>query len=301
MTRRCLVSVHAHPDDEALLLGGTLAGAAAAGHRVVLVVATDGAAGLSDEGPGPALAARRRAEVARSARALGVARVVHLDHPDSGSGPAPDPSAPDPSATGGARRFCDLDPDEVARPLAALLVEEAADVVTGYDPAGGYGHPDHRQVHEVVSRAAVLAGTPVLLEATLPRRGVQRALAVLRALARVVALPRLPATTAIGTAEQDLTHRVDVRAHLDAKLDALRAHASQAAGGPRTVSALLALPAPLRARVLGHEHLRVRRPACEGPAREVAARDLLDVLLDPRGPGVPLSVGAAGRRRRPSG
>ena len=86
-----LVVFHAHPDDEALLTSGTMAKAAAAGHRVVLVVATDGDLGLaasSYRSGGATLGAVRIARVAaQSATALGVARTVHLGYADSGSGP----------------------------------------------------------------------------------------------------------------------------------------------------------------------------------------------------------------------
>src|SRR3954465_5397171 len=81
----CLVSFHAHPDDEALLTAGTLARAAAEGHRVVLVVATAGEAGLGGGGgTRPALATRRRTELEQSARALGCVRVEVLGYADSG-------------------------------------------------------------------------------------------------------------------------------------------------------------------------------------------------------------------------
>ncbi|WP_174521111.1 PIG-L deacetylase family protein, partial [Kribbia dieselivorans] len=76
--RRTLVAVHAHPDDEALLTAGTMARAAAQGHRVVLVVCTDGALGEAEDSFGgpAALAAARRAETQRSCAALGVDRLV---------------------------------------------------------------------------------------------------------------------------------------------------------------------------------------------------------------------------------
>src|SRR3954469_18300192 len=78
-----LVSFHAHPDDEALFTGGTLARASAEGHRVVLVVATAGELGLTG-GDGAGLGARRAGELAAAAAALGVARVVTLGYGDSG-------------------------------------------------------------------------------------------------------------------------------------------------------------------------------------------------------------------------
>src|SRR5256885_8360310 len=140
-----LVSFHAHPDDEALLTAGTLARASAEGHRVVLVVATTGEAGLAASdvlADGP-LGERRTAELMRSARALGCARVEWLGYADSGMADAP---------SGAADSFADADLEEAAERLAAILREEEADAITIYDPAGGYGHPDHVQVHHVGDR-----------------------------------------------------------------------------------------------------------------------------------------------------
>src|SRR4051812_11414671 len=85
-----LVCFHAHPDDEALLTAGVMAKAAAAGHRVVLVVATRGEAGLvaSDFLAGEErLDERRWRELERSADLLGVARLEWLGYADSGSQP----------------------------------------------------------------------------------------------------------------------------------------------------------------------------------------------------------------------
>src|SRR5690606_39244267 len=61
------------------------------------------------------------------------------------------------------------DGDAAARRLAAILSEESADVLTAYDHHGGYGHPDHIQVHRVWLRAAARDGTPVRLQATMNR------------------------------------------------------------------------------------------------------------------------------------
>ena len=81
-----LVCFHAHPDDESIATGGTMARAVAEGHRVVLVVATAGEHGEVPEGlaAGEALAERRVAETMRSAEVLGVARVEFLGYVDSG-------------------------------------------------------------------------------------------------------------------------------------------------------------------------------------------------------------------------
>ena len=197
-----LVSFHAHPDDEALLTAGTLARAAAEGHRVVLVVATAGEAGLTSTALGTALASRRLEELHHSAAAIGCTRVVCLDYADSGMADAP---------TNHPDAFASVDADLAAARLAELLVEESADVLTTYDPAGGYGHPDHVRVHDVGRRAAQLAGTPVVLQATVDRGRLVRALRLIRRLPRVPADFDPSRFTRAYTASADLTHRVDVR------------------------------------------------------------------------------------------
>ncbi|WP_238158504.1 PIG-L deacetylase family protein [Kribbella voronezhensis] len=243
-----LVSFHAHPDDEVLLTGGTLARAAAEGHRVVLAVATDGEAGLAAgryRADGR-LAERRRDELDRSAAALGCARVVRFGFPDSGWSRSEEPSA---------NSFSRLPVDVVAAPLAAVLREERADALTIYDAAGGYGHPDHRQVHTAGLAAARLAGTPLVLEATIDRATIRPLIRLVELLPGILPEVRTSDYDAAYAATDEITHRIDVRRYADAKRAAMRAHASQASAdeGARTLSLLLKLPAPLFRRVLGRE------------------------------------------------
>jgi LmbE family N-acetylglucosaminyl deacetylase len=247
-----VVSFHAHPDDEALLTSGTLAGAAAQGHRVVIVVATSGESGLAAGDPTTEdLGPRRERELAASAAAIGAARVVFLGHPDSGLVPGQRVDDSRPS-------FAELDPHVVAYELASLLRDERADVLTTYDAAGGYGHPDHVQVHQVGLLAARMSETPVVLEATVDRELLLRVTRLLRRASAVLPMPYLPDLRTAFTPHQELTHRIDVRPFLDLKLAALRAHASQIGSdeGLRTLALLLRLPRPLRARVLGTEWFR---------------------------------------------
>ena len=244
-TPRTLVFVHAHPDDEALLTAGTMARATGEGHRVVLVVATDGAAGLTSEEFQHDLAGTRQAEVEASARALGVARTITLGYPDSGlHGDVP----------GG---FAQVGRFTIAKRVAAICDEEGADVLVGYDPSGGYGHPDHIQVHRSVRTAAALCSrVPRLFEATLPREPIARA-AHLAAALRLTPAEFSPAEfDAAWTPRADITHRVDVRSFLAAKDASLRAHSSQAAadGTTRTLAVLTRLPRPLQALLLGTEY-----------------------------------------------
>lgn len=268
MRQRRVVALNAHPDDEALLSGGTLASLAARGHRVVLVTATDGGAGMAPAALLPDLASTRLAELRRSAAALGAADVIPLGYADSGHlGEVP----PDPP---GQTRFVRVPVEEAATRVAEVLRAERADLLLGYDREGGYHHRDHVHVHHV-ARAAAATADVRLLEATAPRETLLR---VLRVAERVSVLPndlRPEDWARAWTPRAEITHRVDVRPWLDAKLTALRAHASQTGGdSPRTLGAILALPRPVRRAALGHEHFV--DPALPRPRRRADVRH--DVL-----------------------
>ena len=255
-----VVFVHAHPDDEALLTSGTMAALAAQGHRVVLVVATDGAAGLADvRAHNRDLAAVRHEELEASARALGVNEVHWLGYGDSGLNAEvlPQPDAPMPLVY--APR------EEVVARLAAILRSEAAAIVVGYDQNGGYGHPDHMAVHEIVYEAAAAADVPRILEATLPRDRFARAMHWLRWLRWFVKAFDPTSFDDAFAARREITHVIDVREYVQQKRASLRAHTSQASGGnvPRTVSLLLRMPESLYRRWFGHEYY-VERGATSG-------------------------------------
>ena len=156
--------LHAHPDDEASQTAGTMARAAAEGHRVVTVFATGGEHGEvpDDLAPGETVVQRRRREAQDAADVLGVARIAWLGYVDSGM------TGWEQNAHEGAFSAADL--DEAGHRLADLLDEEGADLLVGYDWHGGYGHPDHVQVHRVAHRAAELAASPPrVLESTMNR------------------------------------------------------------------------------------------------------------------------------------
>jgi LmbE family N-acetylglucosaminyl deacetylase len=258
-----MVSFHAHPDDETIVTGGVLAKAADEGHRVVLVFATRGEHGEVPEGflqPGQELAAVRTEEVDRSARILGASRVAFLDYVDSGMMGTPTNDAP--------RAFWRADPGEAAERLASILREEDARILTIYDANGGYGHPDHIQVHRVGVRAAELAGTARVYEATTSREDVRRGLQS----ARDAGLP-IPGDLNIddlddfGVPETTLTTAVDVSPWLDRKRAAMAAHASQITES----SFFLAMPPELFARAFGTEWF-IRRGAPPG----IAEHDLFE-------------------------
>jgi len=218
-----LVTFHAHPDDESIATGGVMAKAADEGHRVVLVVATRGEHGEVAEGyldPGEQLWQRRVQETLACAEVLGVARVEFLGYEDSGMIGTPENDLPG--------CFWQADLDEAASRLAAILTEEGADVLTVYDENGGYGHPDHIQVHRVGVRAAALAGTPRVYMNTINRDHLQRSM---RAAAEAgVELPgdiNLEDFDELGVSQDRITTTVDVRPWLTRKRAGMAAHASQ--------------------------------------------------------------------------
>jgi LmbE family N-acetylglucosaminyl deacetylase len=222
-----LVSFHAHPDDEAIICGGTMAMAAEAGHRVVLVTATAGECGEVPDGvlaPGETLGERRQRELADAAAILGVARLEILGYRDSGMIGTKENQDP--------HCFWQTPVDEAAARLARILAEERPEAFTIYDEFGNYGHPDHIQVHRVGVRAAEMAPVERVYEVTINRDHFRR----LMARAAELGLPdvsELPDIEDIGDhmglPEELLTTAVDVTTHLDVKRRAMAAHASQIA------------------------------------------------------------------------
>jgi LmbE family N-acetylglucosaminyl deacetylase len=242
--RRTLVTFHAHPDDEAIATGGSMAKAAAAGHRVVLVLATRGELGEVVEGvlnDGEELAARRVIEADAAAKILGVERVAFLGYRDSGM--ADDPRRHD------AGSFASADVEEAAQRLATILVEEQADVLTVYDSNGNYGHPDHIQVHRVGHRAGEIAKTPAVFEATMNHDYIVGLMTELAdQMPEGVDSPD-PEDMDLGVPESELTTKVDVTAFVDAKRAAMAAHASQIDDN----SFFLQMPPEVFRRAFGYE------------------------------------------------
>ena len=218
-----LVTFHAHPDDESIATGGTMARAKAEGHRVVLVVATRGELGEHAPDaldPGETLTERRVAEQLAAAAVLGVDRVEFLGYRDSGMAGE--------STNNDEGAFARADVEEAAGRLAKVLREEGADVLTVYDNHGGYGHPDHVQVHRVGVRAAELAGTRRVYESTMNRDYI-RTLIEQRA-GEMPDTPDAPDAAQMddfGSPESIITTTVDVRDFVDRKREAMAAHASQ--------------------------------------------------------------------------
>ncbi len=156
--RHTLMTVHAHPDDETIGTGGTMAKAVRDGHRVVLVTGTRGELGeiVVPEMDTPEnhrrLGEIRAAELEAAMGILGVTEWENLGYRDS-----------DMMGRVGnvdARSFWQADLDEAARRLVWLIRKYRPDVVTTYNDFGGYGHPDHIRTHDVAVRAFPRAGDP---------------------------------------------------------------------------------------------------------------------------------------------
>ncbi len=225
-----LVCFHAHPDDETISTGGSIARAVAEGHRVVLVVATNGDFGEvpDDLAPGETLVHRRQSEAAKSAEALGVHRLEWLGYKDSGMTGWEQNTDPE--------SFLLADLEEASERLATILREESADVMTTYDWHGNYGHPDHVKVHQVGHRAAEIAGTPAVFEATMNRDHIVRVMSMASEMGVANGDdnddefdPSGPADDGnpFGMSELELTHAVDVTAFIAQKRASMRCHASQ--------------------------------------------------------------------------
>lgn len=157
--RRCLLTVHAHPDDEASKGAGTVARYHAAGVRCVLVTCTGGEAGdiLNPAMDRPEvradLAAVRRAELAEAAAIIGYDEVVLLGYRDSGM--------PDSEANADPANFANAPFDDAVDRLVEVIRRERPQVIVTYnDEQSGYPHPDHLRVHDISLPAFDLAGDP---------------------------------------------------------------------------------------------------------------------------------------------
>lgn len=232
---RRLLLVHAHPDDESINNGATMAKYAAEGARVTLVTCTLGEHGevippALQHLTGTELGEHRLGELTAAMRELGVEDFRLLGgkgrYEDSGMMGLADND--DPACLWRA------DVDEAARQLVEVILEVRPQVLVTYDPDGGYGHPDHIQAHRIAMRAAELAADagwriPKIYWNRVPRTVAEEAFDRLRA-----DLPGLPFSKAAtvedvpGVVDDErITTVIDGTAYAAAKAAAMRAHATQ--------------------------------------------------------------------------
>jgi mycothiol S-conjugate amidase len=155
----CLLSVHAHPDDEASKGAGTVARYAAEGVHTVLVTCTGGEAGeiLNPAADTPEVRANlpavRLAELEESVRILGYSSLQLLGYRDSGMPGSEENARPD--------SFAAAPLEEAVGRLVAIIRAERPQVVVTYDEEhSGYPHPDHIRVHDISIAAFDAAGDP---------------------------------------------------------------------------------------------------------------------------------------------
>ena len=231
--RPSLLFFHAHPDDEAIFTGGTIALLTDLGVGVTVVIATD------DHHVGPIGAETRRLEAESAATGLKVDRLVFLGYPDSGLAGEPAPGS-----------FAATPTEEAADRLAAVAREVEATAIVAYDSGGIYGHPDHLAVHRVGTSAARLAEVPTVYQTTVDREHLHFVATHLVGRA-VESLTRSSADGKLAggspTVLIDIT--IDVASVLDRKRAAMAAHISQI---PPDSEAMLLDDATFAA-VYGHE------------------------------------------------
>lgn len=229
-----ILLVHAHPDDESIETGATMAKYAAEGAHVCLVTCTRGEEGevipedlrhLS----GDALGEYRTGELARACAALGVADQRYL----GGVGRWRDSGMMGTPANDDPRCFWRADLDEATAELVRIVREVRPQVIVTYDANGFYGHPDHIQAHRVAIRAFERSADPSYGEGP--------PWAPSRFYATAVPLPELEAQVGqgpfdrvrsvgeygFGVPGEQVTTRIEAGEHLAAKIAAMRAHATQ--------------------------------------------------------------------------
>jgi N-acetyl-1-D-myo-inositol-2-amino-2-deoxy-alpha-D-glucopyranoside deacetylase len=229
-----LLVVHAHPDDEAIGTGATMAHYAKQGVPVCLVTCTRGEHGevvvddLAELRNDPdRLGRHREVELADALDELGVLGHVWLGGVgrwwDSGMVGTPENDDP--------RAFARADPAATTRAMVEVLRRERPSVVVCYDERGGYGHPDHIQAHRVTMAALDPAAdpdyAPELGEPWRVPKVYWQVIPRSRVLAMAETIGFKLADAMPGVSDETITARIDGRAHLDAKVAALRAHRSQ--------------------------------------------------------------------------
>ncbi|SFB77612.1 N-acetyl-1-D-myo-inositol-2-amino-2-deoxy-alpha-D-glucopyranoside deacetylase [Nocardioides terrae] len=281
-----LLLVHAHPDDETIQNGATMAKYAAEGRGVTLVTCTAGEMGeilvpelghlAADKEDG--LGEHRRGELEAAMKELGIADHRYLGgfgtYRDSGMKWHEDgyaiPADPPEDGTGHGNAFWYADLTEAADHLVPIIREVRPQVMVTYDQFGNYGHPDHIQAHRVAMYAAQLAAVPSYrkdlgepwdiakiywsaMSESRMREGLRR----LRDAGQQTTFDGIDpeGPLPMTTPDEDIAALVDANDHVEAKLAAMRAHATQiATDGP-----FFALSNNLGNQVWGLEFYRIAK------------------------------------------
>ena len=235
--RLCVLTVHAHPDDESSKGAGTIAKYHAAGVHTVLVCCTDGAAGdiLNPAMDNPEVKENlpkvRLQELERATEIIGYAEVVNLGYKDSGM--------PETPANEDPECFWRADIDDAIGKLVEIIRRTKPQVIVTYgDDQQGYPHPDHLRVHDISLPAFDLAGDasyrPDLGEPWEPKKLYYTAWSRQRMVAMHEKFLELGMESPFGdrflnrpSQDERITTKIDVSGHMDVRRNALLAHATQ--------------------------------------------------------------------------
>ena len=291
---RRLLLVHAHPDDETINNGATMAKYVAEGAGVTLVTCTRGeegevlvpelahyAAGATDQ-----LGPHRETELADAMSALGVTDFRFLGAPskkwrDSGM------MGTEPNNRSDV--FWNADLDEAAGYLVKIILETKPQVMVTYDEFGGYGHPDHIQAHRVAMRAAELAADPAYNNGIsweiekiywniTPRSVIEAGMAKMKEMGSdffgAESVDDLP----FVKPDELVTALIDGTPFIERKMAAMRAHPTQIAlDGP-----FFALSNNLGNQVWGHEYYTLVKGVKSEPLDELGREsDLFAGVVQP--------------------
>lgn len=233
----CLLTVHAHPDDEASKGAPTVAKYVAEGVHSVLVCCTGGEEGdihnpaMDRPEVREQLAAVRADELARSATAIGFHEVVMLGYRDSGMAESPANEHPD--------SFHRADPEEAIERLVAIIRRTKPQVLITYnDDQAGYPHPDHLKVHDISVPAFERSGDPSWYPAAGEPWQPQKLYYTVWSKARVLAIHRKMLELGLESPfderwferpdhDDRITTKIDIRGWYGVRREALLAHATQ--------------------------------------------------------------------------
>jgi N-acetyl-1-D-myo-inositol-2-amino-2-deoxy-alpha-D-glucopyranoside deacetylase len=227
---RTLLAVHAHPDDETLTMGGTLARYSAEGVRTIVVTCTHGDLGevRNSQRDDLDVGALRDRELEAATQRLGVSRLVQLGYADSGMAGW--------SANNRPGAFFAANLTDAADRLVQIIEQERPQVMVAYDETGGYGHPDHIKAHQVALAAYAASGSAQPAKLYFVRFPLAWARAFALALraagidapaSAVTGADAGPQVEQVGVPDCLVTTAIDVRQYVETKQAALACHATQ--------------------------------------------------------------------------
>jgi N-acetyl-1-D-myo-inositol-2-amino-2-deoxy-alpha-D-glucopyranoside deacetylase len=275
MPELSFLAVHAHPDDESITMGGTLARYASEGIRTTLVTATRGEVGeildksLDPKEAAPRLASIREQELRNACRILGVGELVFLGYQDSGMAGEP--------RNREEGTFWQADEEEAVGRLVEVVRRVRPQVIATYNELGGYGHPDHINTHRIAVQAFFYAANRERFpngEAWQPSKLYYSAFPLSQIRAMGEAMEKLgmenrfsndgSGAAALGVPDDRVTTAVDVSAFLDKKIAAMQAHRTQIP----PESWFMRIRDALGPQAWNREYFERVRSLVEAPARE---------------------------------